>query len=360
MEMSEKLPDQNETPETIFVLGAGASLPAGVPLQAELYKEIYKASKRSQNEKIKNLSKFIDEVFSAESNNRSIEELTSIIDYFAYNEYDLRGVLSYQDIAQLRDVLSLLIHSIVAKAMTPFSEYAKHFWRFVRNNKLSIGLINLNYDTVFEEAFDCIYPEYLIDYCVDFSNYYETRDNPFNWWVDPKKPVPEGWNSNRVKIIKPHGSINWKYCRNCTSVNLTPWQSGLDFHTGLFVNDFGIEAGSCPVCGSSVHTLLQQPTHSKNFKNYVFTSLHRHCVVLCSGAKHIVFIGYSFPEADVHMRGMLKRSFSRSIKITVINPSGEETVRPRYQGLTDHLTHIKMGVEEFFEEENLHKTLIAP
>jgi hypothetical protein len=54
-------------------------------------------------------------------------------------------------------------------------------------------------------------------------------------------------------------------------------------------------------------TLLIPPSHIKNLKSPLIALLFNEALKEIRCSKKIVFIGYSFPEADVHFKALLKR-----------------------------------------------------
>ncbi|MBF4249151.1 hypothetical protein EA004_29970, partial [Vibrio anguillarum] len=92
----------------------------------------------------------------------------------------------------------------------------RSFWELVFNVNRNISVITMNYDTLIDESFDFIYGKGgYIDYCIELMNYHHYDDiSAFDWWINPRQPVPvyDGEDPFSVKLIKVHGSLNWKYC----------------------------------------------------------------------------------------------------------------------------------------------------
>ncbi|GAG96292.1 unnamed protein product, partial [marine sediment metagenome] len=151
----------------------------------------------------------------------------------------------------------------------------RKFWEFIKEYNRNISIITLNYDALLEESFDFLYPDYgLIDYCIHLINYdYPHGMDAFNWWDNPREFIPVWGNINTIpiKIIKIHGSLNWKYCGTCHGILLTPWDTDIDLNTGKFIhNDYEIDKSyiyRCPIDNTVFETLILQPSHVKNFEN---------------------------------------------------------------------------------------------
>jgi len=69
-----------------------------------------------------------------------------------------------------------------------------------------------------------------------------------------------------------------------------------------------------------------------------------------SEASEIVFIGYSFPEADYHLRALLKRALKPLTKISVVLRAGDGDKKSRYLSFfgRKNIRFSFIGVERFF------------
>ena len=74
-------------------------------------------------------------------------------------------------------------------------------------------------------------------------------------------------------------------------------------------------------------------------------------------AKKLVFIGYSFPEADVHIRALIKRNFNPENEIIVINKSSAKDLIYRYESLSRKVDYKEMTFEKFIKSR-LFESLI--
>ena len=106
-------------------------------------------------------------------------------------------------------------------------------------------VITLNYDTLLEDSFDFLYPDRgAIDYCINLMNYdHSSGMDAFNWWDNPREGLTV-WGDSKpipIKIMRIHGGLNWKYCKTCSKILLTPWDTDIDLNSGSFVhNDYEI------------------------------------------------------------------------------------------------------------------------
>lgn len=225
----------------------------------------------------------------------------------------------------------------------------------------SVGVITTNYDTLIEESFDAIYPDYLIDFCIDLINHrHPANVHPFDWWLDATKPTDVNGQkrSNRVKLLKIHGSLNWKYCPTCGQVALTPWQHQFNLKLDSFATFHESQVKSCSFDQTPLQSLLQLPSHVKSTSNYIFNRLYDQASYMLGSAKTVVFVGYSFPEADVHIRALIRRSFKTTGEIVVINKSRAQDLRHRYESLATTVRYHEWTFERFVKS-SLFASLLA-
>ena len=80
---------------------------------------------------------------------------------------------------------------------------------------------------------------------------------------------------------------------------------------------------------------------------------------MVGNAKQLVFVGYSFPEADVHIRALVRRCFSEDGRIVVINKSRAKDLRYRYEGLTRNVDYHEYTFEKFIKSRLFDELLLA-
>lgn len=359
----ERLPVQNDKPATVFIFGAGASYADGIPLQADILPQIIKDKdpQLKHSKTAKRLRKFLTENFSHGEQAPSLEEVFGFIEFFLDNDSALSKEWGVKELSELKTDFTKVIHYLISKS-TQKSDLFTEFWRKIQSIDPEIGIITTNYDTLIDEAFDTIYPECLIDYCLDFVNFrYSAALIPFDWWIDPKKPTEKfkQYHLTRIKLIKLHGSLNWKYCSCCGQVALTPWQHRYDLKLDSFESFINTQVTECPFDRNRLSSLLQIPTHLKTNHNFIFNKLYDEASYMVGNAKQLVFIGYSFPEADVHIRALIRRCFSEKGKVVVINKSRAKDLRHRYEGLAKNVSYYEYTFESFVKSRIFGDVLLA-
>ena len=356
--------------DVIFVFGAGASYAAGLPLQSELLATILKDSKISSFPLGKIVKDFIrDNFYCSENYIPTLESVFGYLDYFIQHEESLGKDLSTTKILEIREALIKLIHYIVAtKADTVSSPY-RIFWKRAKEYSLNISIITLNYDTLVDESFDFLYPDFgYIDYCIHLMNYdwydkYHQQLDPFNWWINPREPI-SAWNNSKprpIKIIKLHGSLNWKYCNCCNQVLLTPWDSKIDLNImGFFRYDYSKNPHNpraiefrCPLDYNRFDTLIVPPSHIKNIRHPVISRLREEAAREIRCARKVVFIGYSFPEADIHVKALFRKNLPADTKLIVINRTINENIRAAYYSLFRETSFYEMTFEDALADNEI-------
>jgi hypothetical protein len=82
------------------------------------------------------------------------------------------------------------------------------------------------------------------------------------------------------------------------------------------------EDASCKRCEGVYSPLIVPPTFYKDMNNVFLSTIWNRTDVALQSVNHIIFCGYSFPDADIHIKYLLKRSQTNrqgQLKFTVIN-----------------------------------------
>ena len=66
------------------------------------------------------------------------------------------------------------------------------------------------------------------------------------------------------------------------------------------------------------------PTFLKSLESLVIKNIWHNAFIELTEAKRVVFIGYSFPDADFEMRCLLKKAIKPGIKIDVVLHSSDD------------------------------------
>ena len=153
----------------------------------------------------------------------------------------------------------------------------------------------------------------------------------------PSTQVKAKGNYN-IKIMKLHGSINWLYCSNCGRL-YSDFSNNISLQS-INGNSVDCDKIKCRFCSNNnkkffLKPIIITPTFLKDFNNlHLKTIWHNAYLDLCE-ADEIIFIGYSFPDADFELRYILKRALNSNVKIKVILHNNDDP--KQYQSILKNL-----------------------
>lgn len=361
--MEEKFIQYQSKRDVLFVFGAGASISDGGPLQKDLLPEILKED-YGDSELANLVKKFINTNFDTENGNYpSLESVFGYLDYFISKKESLRGGYTTIQLISIKESLIRLIHHRISETKTRKGIYKKFLECLDKVNK-NVSIITMNYDTLLDESFDFLYPnQALIDYCINFMNYEDyDKIDAFNWWINPREPVSI-WDNKiptPIKIIKIHGSLNWKYCNCCNQVLLTPWDTAIDLNSQGFKGRIGASCENpeeivfdlkCPNDQTPFDTFIVPPSHIKDLNHPAISKLFDEAAVEIRKTKKIIFVGYSFPEADVHIKALFKKNIADDTEIEVVDPFLNDNIKSNYRSITNKTVFVRDSFENYIENE---------
>jgi hypothetical protein len=143
--------------------------------------------------------------------------------------------------------------------------------------------VSTNYDILIDNAVTEQYKN-------DIDLYYGVEFRNLEWPNDWRRPRIE----KRVQLIKPHGSLNWLFCPTCDELEITPKEKGV---VTRLISEFADR--KCSECRSVYSPLIVPPTFYKDLDNVFLSSIWNRTNVALRKVKHLVFCGYSFPDADI-------------------------------------------------------------
>ncbi len=340
--------------DVVFVFGAGASYADGAPLQADILPIIMSDElpdiQKSKTGQI--VTEFIANNFAWDEQAQvypTLETIFGFLDYFIDQDEHLSAQYPNERIRAIKEGLIKLIHYVIGVKSNKQGKTYRAFWEAVCRHKPNISILTLNYDTLLEDAFNIIKAG-SIDYCLHLMNYDLAEE---------KQKDYHRLNSDAIKIMKGHGSLNWKYCHCCKQVLLTPRDTKMD----LSEEHNGNETGSsskyfCPMDFSEFETLIIPPSHIKKISHPVISQILGEAMREIRSCKKVVFVGYSFPDADVHFKALFKKSLSFGQQVIVINNSKSKTLKYNYLALNNHVQFIKLSFADFLDNESLAKEIL--
>lgn len=358
--------------DIVFVMGAGASHPDGVPLQQDILPMILsdEIEEIADSTIGRRIQAFVRDNFFIDTGSKTyppLEAVFGFLDYFIQQNESLNSTYSHAVIREVKESLIKTIHHIVNLRTDKRSHIYHRFWSAVRQFNRNVSIITLNYDTLLEQAFDFLFRRYgYLDYCIQLMNY-ERLDKlkEFGFWVNPREPVPirKGENPKPIKMIKLHGSLNWKYCNCCCQVLLTPWDRKIDLNRGKLIGHTFPEERqydyACPIDGTEFQTLIMPPSYLKSLNHPVISQLFGEAAMEIRATRRIVFIGYSLSNADVHIKALFRKNLSAACRLLVVNPKHPDELSPQYGALSENAQYLRCSFEELVHEKELLQALFS-
>lgn len=314
---------------TAIFLGAGASKAEGAPLQGELFRDYFSSSlfKGRQDPMNRELAMFFYEMFQIDVDNKNVsaisfptfEEVLGLTDLAilrkeAFKNFDIesRAVNS----GRLRLISQYLVFLVARILDLKLQGRANHHRKLVNalrnaNELMNVVFVSTNYDILIDNALTEQHQHGIdLDYGVEFRNFDRAND-----WKRPSL-------NSRVSLFKPHGSLNWLFCPTCNELEITPKEKGV---VTRLISHFSTAACQC---GTVYSPLIVPPTFYKDFNNVFLSSIWNRTDVALRKANHLIFCGYSFPDADIHIKYLLKRAQTNRdapMRVTVVNNHNQKT-----------------------------------
>ena len=354
-------------PELAVFLGAGASCSEGAPSQSTLFSDFYSESFKDYRgyspdhpslQKIGTLKnglvRFFEVFFgfdptkpSSTSQFPTFEEALGIIDLALSRDEGFRGFegnLSHQEWGEtLRNIRTDFVF-LIALILDKKLEQSKVNHRLLVQSLHDTGLLtkcaflSFNYDILIDNALEEKCREYT-DLFLDYGIGFENIDN------QPGERSP-------IYLLKLHGSLNWLYCSACRSCTITRYEKGV---VDILMNP---AESHCQKCGSLRVPIIIPPTYFKVLSNIFIQLVWHKAEQMLKSCRMRVFCGYSFPDADMHVKYLLKKVQVNSAppKVVIINwhkgkepheAKEEEKRYRRFLGAASNVEYSKVSFEEF-------------
>lgn len=305
-------------PTVAVFLGAGASCAEGAPTQSELFKAYFQYCREdplfygARLSIDRELATFFQVFFDIDVDHDDLtaarfptfEEALGILELAMSREESFRGFDNSDQFEQgsrirsVRRALILLIALILDRRLEDSKGVHNRLisrlvdLKTVRN----FEFLSFNYDILIDNALVAHHESIDLDYGLEFTNF--SRDGDWH------RPRPE----RAIRLLKLHGSLNWLYCPTCRQITLTPKVKGI---CKLAVDP---QACTCS-CGTLAVPIIIPPTYFKVLSNLYLQEVWNVAEQMLSHSDTWVFCGYSFPDADMHVKYLLKRVQVNSLKL---------------------------------------------
>lgn len=344
--------------KTVIFLGAGASKADGAPLQRELFKSYFRACEDESLNKCYDLK------------NSSIKAL---VDSFFKNFFDMEGDLrhceyEFPTFEEALGVLDLAIERnekyrqglgnlYAYRNALIFSMAQAIQFRISASTK---GIHGESHSRLVDRLYDCIESGDVTfistNYDIILDNALGSRFDKIDYGFFPMENVFE--NIRGPKLLKIHGSLNWKYCPVCNHIDAKIGEEN------TVSEIYSMKSVKCGNCGEDARYIIVPPTYYKDMSNVYLANIWNNAEKVLREAEHVVFSGYSLPSADMHIKYLLKRAeLNRDagsiFKATIINyypdkiQGAVEKEKNRYGRLFKNSSEVKyiedMSFQDFAE-----------
>ncbi|MDD5279041.1 SIR2 family protein [Acidithiobacillus sp.] len=322
--------------KTVYILGAGFSCDAGLPLsydfldRMENVRPLYQLGKTPPS-----LNVPMDELFLFRSQRdklfdksliNNVEFWLSLVSARSLGNVATRGFNKYKMQIAIAQTIAYYVDIATQSVKTSY------VISFVKNVvKYGDQLITLNYDDLIERACDQVVKPYKYGFVgqviggafkVDMSNYNEQM-------LDVNE------NISSIPIYKLHGSYNWMTKQEDVQVisDMQRFFANQEFWTTNEWTRYGF--------------VIEPPTIDKIYSGHILTRVWNRTFESLVSASHIVVIGYSFPENDGYVKYLLMASLADNnfLKdVTIVDPYCDDAYAARIKWLLDLLDAKKVSV----------------
>jgi NAD-dependent SIR2 family protein deacetylase len=302
--------------KNVIVFGAGASAAEGAPTQGSLFDDYFGLNFSTHRiERIADMDKELREFFSsffgiqgactAREKKRypTFEEALGIVELALQRAECFQGYPSTPGqprLQRIREYLILLI-AVLLKQKLEYREPVHHraLLRSLHNSDdlADTTFISFNYELLLDHVLTEARRQYGLDldYGIEFANYESQPAHPDFDWDRPR-------TGQSLSLLKLHGSLNWLYCPTCTVPTITPKDKGV---TRLLEDP---SKAKCRRCGTTAVAMIIPPTYYKVMESLHLRQIWWHAEQALIAADRIIFCGYSLPDADMHVKYLLKRA----------------------------------------------------
>jgi SIR2-like domain len=314
--------------DNIYVVGAGFSRNAGLPLANEFTEALLGVSHLSKDAQSTILAEFlrhfVDDLFGGGTRVKPLdwprlEDLFTTIDLAANTGHNLGPHYSASLLRTVRRALIVRVIRLLRESFAKRRMGLANEWKILRQFLREVpaeksAFLSMNWDSVIEVTLEKEQGIASFDYgCSAVAAQFQGERVA-------RRRVPA--NARTVQVLKPHGSINWMYCDACTHVFWFRDISAQKIPLRLFKAS-DIErvhevigkrppiAPAFPTCPDCQATALGTRFATFSYQKALDFPLHqatwRTAEQLLQNAKNWIFIGYSMPAADYQFKHLLKR-----------------------------------------------------
>lgn len=372
--------------ETMFIVGAGFSHYAGLPLTSGFTEALLEAREFGAGPSrvlVEFLGSFINDAFGHSKRAKAkywpeLEDLFTCVDLSANSGHNLGSSFSP---AHLRTVRRALLSRIIRMLEQRYQSGRRGKgpdWRkldelFLRIDPHLVGFISMNWDNVIERKLAAVTASPSIDYCCDALPAWIPEPPNRDYFASDKAfireiykgqtvsvaalPIDRKQSEKATPIVKIHGSANWLYCDNCHQLfwlhpdesprianqlirdddlsRMKPFLRPKLRYRLQTLDEIASQTRIKCLCSPQVElgTRIATFSYRKALDFPMFQKSWFAAEELLRAANRWVFIGYSLPPADYEFKYLLKRiqlSRSKQPSFVIVSGGSKNDVRRTY------------------------------
>lgn len=310
--------------KTVYFLGAGVSKEAGAPTQKEMWEQVVHLWKTTGDEKIKavlDFAGYLNLDISGSPVKVNIAEVLTLVDMALEQDVSL-GCYDPEFLRKIRHYFVYAICQVLKNSACLVK--GKVFAAFCHALDPGDIVISLNYDTIIDGILmDC------------------PRQVSYGFYLEDFFGHMMGVSREGQLLLKPHGSLNWLFCRCCNGMYLASKEDEVLAEPGFF----------CPKDRHRLNEVIVTPTYQKKFLVPQLHQVWGQCFQELKKADAITFLGYSFPPGDVHIIYLIKRAIlagGKNPEIKVVVPDSQGLVLARCESIFSRCRFFNTSFGRYF------------
>jgi len=322
--------------DTVLILGAGFSKPAGGPLLRDLLTPKFRQKSAANPEALEALVRLQADRRQDPRSSESLETLFTEILRMARTRGPMSAADERWEAGWLLQSLTIHLASVcgelrVRRRSRLWNTYTEYL-RWLRKDSRSLAIVTFNYDLLLEHLLDDI--EVRFEYGKHSGIEYDDASR--------RRTIRRSLLHPRVQVLKLHGSANWGVCRGCRKAR-APDDMVVAFEKAYVP----LRRKTCPQCKDKpMESGIIPPILEKSGE-----SRHTGPVWLAARqalrrAREIVVIGYSLPQSDSEALSLLEEIAPPPSRPRITLVCGPKGAPETYS----HVRSRALDTQAYFEE----------
>lgn len=328
--------------DIVFLLGAGASRDAGLPLMDDLTTGFqgWLLKKKELAGAVDEFAALFDsavDIAGGAQGAPNIELVLSFLNSVAMfkNDHYVKAITGWQppfhgSVVSINSLIALIqdyIHDRLGSFKPEAGDYLSGLLDF-QTEKESLDIFTLNYDRLVES----MAARYGVRFTTGFGDVW-----------DPGLFDQPGWDA---RIFKLHGSIDWYRVSNRSII----YQGAREHYAFR---------------GESTGELLLYPAEAKVSHAEPYATLMAHFTRSLASAQKCIAVGYSFRDRDIKQIVLDRMAMNRSLQLLVVKPRADEVLNqprdaddePTFADFSDRVIGLWKGAKEAFDNRMIRYRL---